>query len=171
MQRFQRILVLLAVLCVSRAAYAKRGPAPHVPPLTFNGVRYSVSGGHIENEPISRVVLKAVDINSGYQVWEATLYEIKLNAPLETDVQDVYVTSMQVVDDDLEVSNEAGDTIKVDLATGKVIEGGGRTYYSDPEAEGRQQIASAWLYSVVALGVLCLLLFWYYRARPGRRAP
>jgi hypothetical protein len=171
MLRFERILVLLAVLCVSRVAYAKRGPAPHVPPLTFNGVRYFVSGGHVENEPISRVVLKAVDINSGYQVWEATLYEIKLNAPLETDVQDVYVTSMQVVDDDLEVSNEAGDTIKVDLATGKVIEGGGRTYYSDPEAEGRQQIASAWLYSVAALGVICLLLFWYYRARPGRRAP
>jgi len=162
---------LIAVVGASRAAYAKRGPAPVLPPLTVNGVRYSVSGGHVEKEPVSAVVLHAVDRSSGHPVWEATLYEIKLNPPLETDVQDVYVTSMQVVDDVLEVANEAGDTIKVDLATGKVIEGDGLVYYQDPDGERRQTKSSSRLFSVAALGVLCGLFIWYYRTRPGRRVP
>jgi hypothetical protein len=171
MRHFKRILVLIAVVCVSRAAYAKRGPAPVVPPLTVNGVRYSVLGGQVGKEPVSAVVLRAVDMHSGHVIWEATLYEIKLNPPLETDVQDVYVTSMQVVNDVLEVANEAGDTIKVDLATGKVIEGDGLVYYHDPELERRQTKASSRLFSVAALGILCGLFVWYYCTRPGRRVP
>ena len=171
MRHFQRILVLITVVCASRVAYAKRGPAPVVSPLTVNGIRYSVSGGHVEKEAVSAVVLEAVNEKSGHLVWRTTLYEIKLNPPLETDVQDVYVTSMRLVDDVLEVTNEAGDTIKVDVATGKVIEGGGLVYYFDPEGERRQTLRSSRLFSLAALGVLGGLFVWYYRTRPGRRVP
>jgi hypothetical protein len=166
MHYLKRTLVLIVILCVAQTAYAKRLPPPDLSPLTVNGVRYSVQGGHIDELPQTAVILVAVDLNTKRHRWETTLYEIKLNPRLETDIQDVFVESMRLVDGRLELVNEAGDTIKIDAATGKVIEGGGYVYYVDDSVH-RVRLASpfAWLVAGAVGMVLIVALLWHSRHR------
>ncbi len=159
------ILMLAAVLCVSREAYAKRLPPPVVPPLTVDGTQFSVRGGHIDRlNPSDAVILVAIDLKTKKQRWATTLYEIKINPGIEDD--DVFVKSMRAVDGRLELVNEAGDTIKVDLSNGKVIAGGGRTYNFDPDNEpGRHGSAFGWLAAGVVVLALIVALLWHSRYR------
>jgi hypothetical protein len=165
--RLQPILLLVVLSFGSSPAYAKRAPPIDVPPVTLNGIEYSaphwgLTGGKQQNGGY----VEAKDLKTGKLLWELRIYEIKYNANVETDVQDVFITSMKLVDGKLHVSNEPGDKFVVDLSQRKVIEG--NTVYltgNFNDGEGPLGSCSPMIGLVVATGLLVVL--WCLR-RPMR---
>ena len=49
--------------------------------------------------------------------WEKEVYTVEYNPDLESDVQDVFITSLNIEDGKLVVVNEKGDVYKVDLSS------------------------------------------------------
>ena len=124
-------LLLLAAVVLGLGighVHAKRAAPKKVTPVISGGVMYSAplrgrgkgeqNGGFIE----------AVDLDTGKLLWELKVYQIKIDSKLERDVQEIYITSLELVKGNLEVMNEAGDKFVVDLAKRKVISGAGRVY-------------------------------------------
>ena len=61
-------------------------------------------------------------------LWKLRVYKVEYDPNLEGDVQDVFITSLKIVDGNLEILNEAGDKFIVDLTKHKVIKGANRVY-------------------------------------------
>ena len=116
--------------------YAKRSAPKDVPPVTFQGVRYSAPNSRMaEGKKQNGGYIQAVSLQTGKLLWELRIYEVKYDAELESDVQDVFITSLKLVKGNLEIVSEAGDKFVVDLARRKVIEGAGHVYrFKNPGA-------------------------------------
>ena len=108
--------------------YAKRGAPKDVTPVIFQGVRYSAPHGLAKGTNQNGGYIEATDVKTGNVLWQLLVYQIKYDPKLETDVQDVFITSLKLVDGNLEVLNESGDKFIVDLAKRKVTSGAGRVY-------------------------------------------
>jgi hypothetical protein len=165
--RLKPILLLIVLSLGSSPAYAKRAAPRDVPPVTLNGIEYSaphwgLAGGKQQNGGY----IEAKDVKTGKLLWELRIYEIKYNPNLETDVQDLFITSMKLVDGRLQVSNEVGDKVVVDLLQRKVIERN-HVYLAGKINEGESPLTSVSLMIgfVVATGLLAVL--WRFR-RPIR---
>ena len=67
--------------------------------------------------------MKAVSIKTKEIVWETLVYKTKYIKNLETDVQDVFITSLSLSSDKtkLIVRNENNKTYYMDIANGKVV--------------------------------------------------
>jgi hypothetical protein len=159
MRRLQPILVVF-IICVSQSAYADRRAPPEVPPLTVNGVQYSLSGGWLADGSQASICVRAVDLKSGKPLWETKLYEIKLNPVIESDVQDICVNSMRAIDGRLNISNEAGISSKSTCRREICSRGEGRVYYDDADLDHGKYSFVPLLFSVAALAILCVLLSW-----------
>jgi hypothetical protein len=110
-------------------AQAKRSGPKDVPPVTVNGVKYSAPHwGKANGKSQNGGYIQASNPETGKALWDLRVYEIKYDPDLEGDVQDVFITSLKLVDGNLEVVNERGDTFVVDLAKHKVIKGTDRVY-------------------------------------------
>lgn len=101
----------------------KRVAAPAVEPVTIGKLRFQVilrgkerglaqNGGYIA----------ALDAASLKELWVLRVYEIKYDPSLETDVQDVFITSMskRLFRDVLKITDENGRSYLVDINTRKV---------------------------------------------------
>ncbi len=134
------VSVLLALGLLSTAAYAKRMAPGEVSPVTHEGVTYSAPafGVFCGRPKINGQYLQAKDAKTDKLLWELRVYEIKYDPDLEGDVQDIFITSLKVVNGNLEVVNERGDKFVVDLAKRKVIEGAGRVYEHNLPRPGRK---------------------------------
>ena len=109
-------------------AEAKRKAPKPVQPVIHNGVRYVAvhwggrvgkrqNGGHVQ----------AWDVKTNTCLWTRQAYTTRYRRGLESDVQDVFITSMKVVGDKLAVTNERGKTFKLDLAQAGTPTGGSAT--------------------------------------------
>jgi outer membrane protein assembly factor BamB len=124
------ILLLIVLSFGASPAYAKRGAPPDVPPIAVNGIEYSAPHwGRTSGKQQNGGYIEARDLKTGKLLWELRIYEIKYDPELETDVQDVFITSMQLADGKVYVANEAGDKFVVDLSQRKVIKSP-RTFFS-----------------------------------------
>jgi hypothetical protein len=107
---------------------AKRAAPKNVTPVISEGVMYSAPHrGRTKGEQNGGFI-QAVDLDTGKFLWELQVYQIKYDPKLERDVQEIYITSLELVKGNLEILNEAGDKFVVDLAKRKVISGAGRVY-------------------------------------------
>ena len=98
---------------------AKRKAPRPVAPLVLTGVRYEAPldiqslgySGH-------GGVIAAFDDQTGAALWHLRVYQTAYEAPLERDVQDVYITRMAALEGGqaLHVTNERGHNFRVDLA-------------------------------------------------------
>ena len=123
------ILLLVALSLGAFPAQAKRSGPKDVPPVTVEGVKYSAPHwGKASGKTQNGGYIQANSVETGKLLWELRVYEIKYDTNLEGDVQDVFITSVKLVDGNLEVGNERGDTFVVDLAKRKVIKGADRVY-------------------------------------------
>ena len=123
------ILLLVALSLGACPAQAKRSGPKNVPPVTVEGVKYSVPHwGKAIGKMQNGGYIQANNVETGKLLWELWVYEFKYDANLEGDVQDVFITSLRLVDGNLEVVNERGDTFVVDIAKRKVIKGADRVY-------------------------------------------
>jgi outer membrane protein assembly factor BamB len=161
-------LLLLAVLFRPSIAEAKRAPAPLIAPVIKDGVEYSMSPQpEWREETKASVFLYAKDVKTGSRLWTLELYQIKLNPKIEEDVQDVCVSSMRVTGGQVQVVNESGDQITVDLASRRITAGGGHVYYFD-ESSGERLFEPPGLTVLAIGGVLIVLLVaisWWTRKR------
>jgi outer membrane protein assembly factor BamB len=109
------IALVMVVLIWPVSAFAKRGAPKPVSPVVWEGVEYRAP---LNVEQMGHV--QAVDIISGQKLWETKVYHVWINPLLETDVQWIFITNLQVQDRKLLVRNEAGKIYKLDLKTGRV---------------------------------------------------
>jgi hypothetical protein len=131
MTRLVPILLFVALSLRCSGAYAKRLAPKDVAPVTFEGVRYSAPEWGVRGETQIGGYLLATDAKTGKPLWGLWVYEIKYNADLEEDVQDIFITSLKILDGRLHVANEAGDQFVVDLSQRMVVEGANRVYFFD----------------------------------------
>jgi len=106
-----------------------QGAPKDVPPVTFQAVKYSAPHwGLANNKKQNGGYVEAVALDTGKMLWELRVYEIKYDARVEGDVQDIFITSLKLVNGNLDVLNEAGDKFVVDVTKRKVIVGAGHVY-------------------------------------------
>jgi hypothetical protein len=116
----------LILLCASPAIAKRLAPHP-LAPIIRDGVKYDAplwasppdrdqNGGFIE----------AHSLETDRLLWRLKVYEVKHDPRLESDVQDVFITTMRFMDGRLEVTNERGATYLIDVDQKKVISGGPR---------------------------------------------
>jgi hypothetical protein len=105
-------ICLPAVLLVTIAApaWAKRAPAPVVQPIVVRGVKYVIPN---TDGTIGRI--QAYNAKTNKLVGEKVLYNIKLQPNLETDVQWVFIKSMQRQGNRLLIVNEKGEKFTLRL--------------------------------------------------------
>jgi hypothetical protein len=116
------MLVACAMIGGAAAAWAKRMPPADVPPVVSGNVRYEAPQATNPcgaNQAGGCVV--AYDNTSKAQLWAVQVYCTKYDSNLEQDVQDVFITSL-VLDNNnqLQVTNEAGKHFTIDPTTQKV---------------------------------------------------
>ena len=95
---------------------ASRGPPKKVDDLEYKGIKYSApleKMGHIE----------ARNIKTGKIIWDLKVYDVEYQPNLETDIQEVYIISLKIKGDDLEVVNEINEKYLVDLKNRRVRKG------------------------------------------------
>jgi hypothetical protein len=97
-------------------AIAARVAPTNVPPVTYEGVRYEAP--HFSN-PCGQNggCVVAYDDATGAQLWALRVYCTQYDSNLETDVQDVFITSLAVDNGRLNVTNEKGLHFALDLRT------------------------------------------------------
>jgi hypothetical protein len=111
------LVLILAGLLAPWLALAKRGPAPKVPPVEQDGVRYIAP-----NDDGRRGYIQARDIQSGKLLWEVTVFRTAMVPGLEQDVQWVFVQKLSVEEGKLSVVDERGRRYRVDPKTQAVEE-------------------------------------------------
>jgi hypothetical protein len=95
-----------------------RPPPASVAPIVVGDLQYGDTRGYNLNS------LAVIDTRSGQRLRAIELYQYELVPGLETDVQDVFFTSMRLSDDrkELLIENARGHRFAVDLASEKVRE-------------------------------------------------
>ena len=116
--------VLLATLAAglalgSQPAFGKRAPPRAVSPVVHEGVRYEAP--HFSN-PCGQNggCIVASDATSGAPLWNLKVYCTHDDPGLETDVQDVFITSITLDQGRLALTNEKSLRFAIDLSTRSV---------------------------------------------------
>jgi len=66
-------------------------------------------------------VVVATDQPSRKKLWQKRIYRVTRNPALESDVQDVFITSLAIEGNALIIRNERGEQFVLELSTRKVI--------------------------------------------------
>lgn len=105
---------------------ADRDVPPPPKAVTAGGVRYeTVRNARMRGFDQAGGVVAAVNVKSKAELWTLKVYEIKFDPAEESDVQEVYITGLKVdsAGKQLTVTNERGETYRVDTATRVVTKG------------------------------------------------
>jgi hypothetical protein len=89
-----------------------------VPPIKTEKIEYRAPHGQMG-------CVEAWGTKRHQMIWRRQIYVVKYDVYLETDVQDVYITSMELKDNNLIIKNERDSEYQLDLETleVKVLEG------------------------------------------------
>ena len=117
MRRTILILNIAFALIAAGPVAAKRGPAPEVMPVRYNGLKI-VAPNTVET--IGQV--EAWDEATNTKVWTKDVYTIEYDPALERDVQWVFIKEMQLKDDFLYVKDENGREYLVALLEPEIEE-------------------------------------------------
>jgi len=99
---------------VATTVAAKRAKPAEVKPLVHEGVSYRA--GHSADDKGNGGTVEAVDVHTGKRLWMVTVYEVPYD-DRETDVQDVWITTLAIEKRCLVVTNERQARFCVDLNT------------------------------------------------------
>jgi hypothetical protein len=116
--------VLLGVfsgMVLAGTVQAKRAAPDDVPPVTAGGVQYRVPHfGAFHGQAQNGGYVQAWDVKSKRMLWDRVVYRIRYDPRLEKDVQDVFITEIQVHGERLLVKNERAEEFEMDLPSGRV---------------------------------------------------
>ncbi len=102
------ILCIILLFIIIPASYAKRSAPPKVDPLIYKGIKYSAPSDLMG-------CIRADDIKTNSMLWWKQIYIVKYLPKLERDVQFVFINKLEIKNDTLIISNEAGYLYKLDL--------------------------------------------------------
>lgn len=105
---------------MAKPPLAKRLPPAEVPSLHVGDLRIDVvHWAREEGFSQNGGVLRAVDTTTGATAWTLKVYDISYDAALESDVQDIFITSLKKpwLRNQLLVADERGRHWRIDLAT------------------------------------------------------
>ena len=107
-------ILIFAVVLIPSVASGKRGPAPKVDPVEYQGVRYTPHGDG------RKQYVQASDIKTGKTLWDVTVFHTLIIPLLEEDVQWVFIKQMFVADGKLIAVAEDGRAYGIDVKNGVV---------------------------------------------------
>lgn len=109
------VVACCIIVLASGDVSAKRLAPEPVKPVTVAGVTYFAP-----DWPIGFIIAK--DASSNRELWRKRIYTSRYDRRLERDVQDVFITSLEVRDGNaLIITNERGERYILDLSTRKVM--------------------------------------------------
>ncbi|OGF64875.1 MAG: hypothetical protein A2Y62_13190 [Candidatus Fischerbacteria bacterium RBG_13_37_8] len=104
----KKLLLLCALLCLCGVIAAKRAAPVPVSPVVYKGIEYRA--------PHERMgYVQAWDIKNNKFLWEKKIYDVPIDPKLEEDVQWIFVTSLEMKNDKLIVTNETNEIFSVEL--------------------------------------------------------
>jgi hypothetical protein len=117
--RRHRVLLGVAAMAAaltSNRVFAKRAVPQAVTPLVFQGVRYEAP--HFSN-PCGQNggCVVAYDVATGVRLWFVTIYCVTYDPGVESDVQNVFITSLTSGDGTVLINNETDHHFSIDLGT------------------------------------------------------
>ena len=129
MYRCLTVTVMALMVCLaSTSAFAKRGAPVAVASVRHGEIEFRVK--HESGHGYLPGFVEAWDTAKDGQVWFRQIYVIRRDPDLEGDVQDVFITGIQMIADRnvLEITNERGgvfelnlDTLEVKAVKGQVV--------------------------------------------------
>ena len=133
------VTLLVGIALSPNLAQGKRSPPADIPPVVGEGVRYEAP--HYNN-PCGQNggCVVAYDDASGAQLWSVKVYCTQYDAQVETDVQDVFITSLTVENGQLNITNEKGLHFAIDLRT--------REISADADADGAPRFPGVWSFGL-----------------------
>jgi hypothetical protein len=97
-------------------AWASRTPPPEVAPVVYQNVKYvAVIWGWTAGYDQNGGIIEAQDPVTHAKLWSFEVYDVVYDHSWETDVQDIFISSMTLEGSSLMVENERGDIYRVDL--------------------------------------------------------
>ena len=105
---------LFILFIISFSIQANRLDPITVSPLRYRGIEYRAP--HWNGK---MGFIEAYDVNTGKKLWGKQVYKVIYEPMLETDVQDIFITSLKIDGGSLIVENEKGDRYRLDPTTGK----------------------------------------------------
>ena len=108
-------LALAGLFMLPLAALAKRKPAPVIPPVVHEGVRYTVPN---DKGTVGYVVAR--DVATGKELWRKTIFRKRIFPLIEHDFQWVFLKNMRREGERLIFTDEREKTYSLDLKTRKV---------------------------------------------------
>lgn len=114
--RSRALALLLCLLALPLFAHAKRLEAAALAKLKYHGLLISSP-----NDDGRRGYLRIESEKTGKLIEEITLYRVKINPELETDVQWVFIQGLSLDANLLTVTDEKHRTYVVNLDTLKVV--------------------------------------------------
>ena len=109
MNKIAALSLLLCCLFVA-PALAKRSPPAKVEPVKSADAEYRVPHDQMG-------CVEAWDVRTGLLIWRKQVYVVRYDVDLEKDVQDVFITSVEVQKGKLLVKNERASEFELDLDT------------------------------------------------------
>ena len=104
------LLLLLLCFCLTSPVFAKRSPPIEVKPVLAAEVEYRVPHDKMG-------CVEAWDVCTKLMIWRKQVYVVKYDVDLEKDVQDVFITSVEVQKGKLLIKNERQSEFELDLTT------------------------------------------------------
>ena len=103
---------------ITNDSFKRRGPKP-LTPLKLNGVRYvEIRDARARGFNQPGGVVAAIDEKSGQELWSVLVYQTVYDEREESDVQDVYITRIELSADGLAllITDERRQRFAVNLA-------------------------------------------------------
>ncbi|MBN1525091.1 MAG: hypothetical protein JW904_11440 [Spirochaetales bacterium] len=115
-----KTILFVIFILLSGVAFAK-GPAPKdVPAVVFEGQKYVVNHWGLDSAfKQNGGIIDVLDAATGKLIKKIQIYVIEYNPSFETDIQDVFITSI-ILDKPnhrLKITNQNGDEYYLDLRT------------------------------------------------------
>ena len=111
----KKTTLIAFVLMLAVPTIAKRLPAPEIAPVVINGVIYSVP-----NNNGRKAVVEAWSKDSTMRLWKKTIFSTWINPFLEEDVQWVFIKNLEILDNQLIITDEKDRQYSLDPGTKKV---------------------------------------------------
>ncbi|MCW5213507.1 hypothetical protein VU04_11425 [Desulfobulbus sp. TB] len=117
-------ILILLFLTVAISAQAKRSAPKKVIPVEHEGMMYVVLHWGYENGTGQNGgYIEARDKKTQEKIWGLQVYKIEYRPELESDVQDIFITDIQIdkIKQILSVKNEESNVYHVDIKKRKVV--------------------------------------------------
>jgi hypothetical protein len=99
-------------------SFKRKGPKP-LTPLKINGVRYTeIRDARSRGYDQPGGIVAAIDEKTGNELWSVLVYQTQYDKKEESDVQDVFITSIEVSPDGMSllVTNERKRRFSINLS-------------------------------------------------------